>query len=171
MMTRRIALLLLLTSLPTAAWAQTSAKLANKNVRISLADGRTITGHVDAQTDGVLTVGGMPYRYDDLRMVEVADGNRDGAVRGFIAGAAAGILLGAAGDDLDPYFDRPAVEHPNRVGITRALVGGAIGALIGAGIDQMHLEYTPTMIFTSATASLSPSVTLHSVGVNGSVRW
>lgn len=182
MMKRLVTSLIVVLLLPAAAGAQENRRprLLHKTVRVELADGRMVTGKVEGESVETLTIGDVSYAKRDLREVRIADGIGDGAGKGFMVGALFGILVGGLGSSVTTEFANeanfkpgvpPAESHETRDAIVAGLMTGGIGALIGMGIDKAHTHFDRTVMIFGATTTFSPVATMHSVGVNGSVRW
>lgn len=143
-------------------------------IRVTERDGHSLQARVENITADTLTIRAhgaeQVLRPDDIRLIRQSreDTLSDGAKRGFIAGAALGVLAGLA-------F---AGENPKAAGVfipIAAATYGGIGAAIGVGIDAM--VKTDTVIYDASPRhaarpfSVAPVVARGRKGVEVSVGF
>lgn len=177
------ALLLALTFTRPVAAAAGPASLVGETVRLELTNGQVLYGEVTVDSETSLIVhleeSAKPVKVDRETITKIEVGHHRSRGKKTLYGALIGLTVGvawgyASGDDK---------PDPNRQGYyltltptanDKAQILGALGVVAGAitgfvmGPGKQHwTDVTPR----KPTMQVMPVATLHSIGVNGSVRW
>ena len=154
---------------------------------MTTADGRKVKGKVLSLSPTTMDIGGSgvpiaSFAIADVRRVQVADSVTNGVVTGALSLGLTGLLAGALADAGNAATDvvggfvlvllgaePPPVKQTNHY-VTGAVVGVAVGALLGYAIDAGKEK---TLYEREATMSVAvrPIVSAAGKGVGVSVRW
>lgn len=170
---------------PLLAEADTRPPLAGHQARIVFNDGRTVEGTIVSETRDAVRVGDRVIALADVATIDLAngDGKSNSRKNGFLIGALAGFALGVLYAPAASEWSAEAHYNPNgpTSGSSRtngvvsivgmALVFGGLGALIGHANGDNRPRYTKRIVIAGTTVDMAPAATLHSVGLNGSVKW
>lgn len=100
----------------------------------------------------------VPYRFGELRLIEVPDP--------IINGVLVGGLIGALGGSM-PAWD---ADRPRSTAAIWTAAGCGLGALLGGYFD--HLREGRKRIFRGGTiASIAPDIRPRTLAVSASIRW
>jgi len=146
-----------------------------QRVWVTTKDGNVCSGKVRSISQGSIDLlcaeGERRIAIADIGTIEAKDSVRDGMVRGILAGAGAGAVMGLAADIGPTDEDSGALRAINIFGY--AGIGAGIGAFAGVVIDDAHegrrvvyRRSTPT-----ATQKLVPLIVRRGAGVGGAIPW
>lgn len=177
MRNRLIASVLLVALMFTAPIAAASepASLVGETVRLQLTNGQVLYGEVTVDTNAILIVhleeSGKPVEVGRPTITKIEIGHHRSRGKTVLWGALIGLSVGvlggyAQGDDPKGLFSFTAGEKATIEGVLATPIGALVGLVIGPGKTHWT-DVTPQ----KPTMNVSPVVTLHSLGLNGSVRW
>jgi len=142
------------------------AAAIGKEVTVTMKDGTKYKGSLRAMsgTEVVLKQSNSEFKFplDTVTLIQRnSHAIRQGALIGFAAGVAFGVMAAAA--DSEGAMDGAV--------ITIGGLGAGVGAIVGAGIrgsDNKLLVYRGS---TKTTVSISPAICKSKVGLSGTIKW
>lgn len=144
-----------------------------QNVVVRTSDGRHLKGRIESTDSGTVTVVNAThkglFRREEIELIEL---QRDRLWNGTLAGLGVGVLVGALASDITQFQSPFCVSFCGQDNKAMPMfLGGAVGALLGSGIDALIFKRDRTLYRRSPRVMLVPTTTRDRQHLAVSVVW
>jgi len=149
-----------------------------QTVWVTSGDGRVTKGRVQSVMPAAVQLAAGRFQVSiaaaDVRRIQVRDSWRDGAAKGLVAGALVGTGIDQLANDCTSQLPMSPTDCNSGVPsalVRDALIGGGVGAVIGAIWDAVKLETVFEGPAGGLAVQLRPIVSVAGKGVGVRLRW